>query len=369
MTLQHVAGWIRHAWRDAGRRDLVLALLISVVPMLFGPHGGYFLVTFHEGVDPIFDPDKHYVRVFLEGIALLGLPMVFMVRVADLAIGDGVPRWLAYALALLAVGACAHLYNLVALPWKDTLPPGVVAWQYLNVLFDGGIGLVIYARWRAAQRAARLVQASETERARAAQRVQSARLLALQARVDPQLLFDTLGRVGTLQRHDQASADALLTDLIALLRAMLPSGEATTSNVEREFAVVDAWLRVTRAASAAMPKVQLRVAPGAANGRLAPMLALPLLRAALDVAGAEAIAWRLGAESAAGRLLISLGAQDHMAVSVAAVLANADLAALRERLALLHGDDARLWVSGAPPTLALDLPYVREEDDEADRDY
>ena len=65
-----------------------------------------------------------------------------------------------------------------------------IAWYYMAILLQGGIGLVIYARWRAAQQSMRLVQANETQRARTAQRLQSARLLALQARVDPQLLFD-----------------------------------------------------------------------------------------------------------------------------------------------------------------------------------
>ena len=46
------------------------------------------------------------------------------------------------------------------------------------------------------------------------------------------MLFDALARVGELHVREPLAADALLADLIALLRAMLPGAKADNSTVE-----------------------------------------------------------------------------------------------------------------------------------------
>ncbi|MEO8312044.1 MAG: histidine kinase [Caldimonas sp.] len=361
MSAPRIFGWVRDAAHDFGWRDIVCVLAIGVFPLLFGPHGGGLFVTLRDvrEVDPLFDPSKHFIRGVIQSAATIGFPLVFALKVANRAIVDAVPRWLAYGAVLLSVGAVHHLFLLTALAHDEgqATSPGEIAWYYMTIFLQGGIGLVIYARWRAAQESMRLVQANETERARTAQQLQSARLLALQARVDPQLLFDSLGRVGVLQRTDPAAAEVLLSDLIALLRAMLPGATALTSTVEREFAVIDSWLRVTGAVSSVRTDVALRAAPAVTQCRLAPLLALPLLRAALDVPGAHAIPLQLDAATAGGRLLVTLGAAPGAETRAAEVLARADLAALRERLSTLHGDAAQLWLARPPTTVTLDLPF------------
>jgi hypothetical protein len=368
MTTLRIGAWFRDAVRDMRWRDIGFAFAIGAFPLLFGPNGGGLFTTFSPGVDPLFDPDKNFIKWFLDGAATIGLPLVFAVKVANRAIDDRVPGWLAYGAALLAVCFVRHLYLLtLPLSRSDGAPifPAQIVWNYMAILLQGGIGLVIYARWRAAQQSMRLVQANETQRARTAQRLQSARLLALQARVDPQLLFDALGRVGVLQRGDPAAAEALLSDLIALLRAMLPGETALTSTVEREFAVIDSWLRVTGALSSVRADVVLHAAPEATQCHLAPLLALPLLRAVLDASDASAVSWRLDAVAAGGRLLVTLGAAPAAETRGAEVLARADLSALRERLSSLHGDAAKLWLAQPPTTVTLDVPFSIDEGDAA----
>jgi len=368
MTSLRIGAWFRGALRDMRWRDVGFAVAIGAFPLLFGPNGGGLLTTFNDGVNPLLDPSKNFTKWFLDGIATIGLPLIFAVKVANRAIDDRVPRWLAYGVALLAVCFVRHLYFLT--PLSDdrgtSIFPAQIAWTYMAILLQGGIGLVIYARWRAAQESTRHVQANETQRARTAQRLQSARLLALQARVDPQLLFDSLGRIGVLQRRDPAAAETLLSDLIALLRAMLPGETALTSTVEREFAVIDSWLRVTGALSSVRADVVLHAAPEAAQCHLAPLLALPLLRAVLDTTGASAVPWRLDAIAAGGRLLVTLGAIPGAETRAADVLARADLTALRERLSSLHGDAAKLWLAQPPTTVTLDVPFAIDEGDATD---
>jgi LytS/YehU family sensor histidine kinase len=261
-------------------------------------------------------------------------------------------------------------YWLVIAPDRSTGRDEGVAqlvWWSLVVLYESGFGLSIYAYWRVTQRAMRRVQAAETERARNEQRVQTARLLALQSRVEPQLLFDTLGRVGALHASDPSASDALLADLIGMLRSMQSVAGADNSTVEREFRLVQAWLRVLRGAGRQDVRVRLQMAPESGRVGIAPMLVLPLLRGVLAVSAAETRPWLLSSFVVNERLLIRLESNGEDEPSD--VLRLVDLVALQERLAQLFGDLARLVVSSAPPALTLDLPRLLGDldDDRADR--
>ena len=88
------------------------------------------------------------------------------------------------------------------------------------------------------------------------------------------------------------------------------------------------------------------------------MLTLPLLRAVLDVPGNDSHAWQLDAHVAGGRLMVTLSAPAAAREDVAAALSRAELGRLHQRLALLHGDAARLWTAHTPPLLSLDLPLT-----------
>jgi LytS/YehU family sensor histidine kinase len=242
-----------------------------------------------------------------------------------------------------------------------------LVWWSLAILYESGFGLSTYAYWRVTQRSMRRAQAAETERARSEQRVQTARLLALQSRVEPQLLFDTLGRVGALHVSDPSASDALLADLIALLRSMQPATGVDNSTVEREFGLVEAWLRVMRGAGGQGVEVRLQMSPESARVGIAPLLVLPLLRSVLALPPAATRRWLLGAYVVKQRLLIRLESKDRGDPSDA--VRQLDLQALQERLAALFGELARLVVSSVPLALTLDLPRLLEDSDDhrADR--
>jgi hypothetical protein len=300
-----------------------------------------------------------------------GISIVFCVLVADEAFDDGVPPLRAYGLAVIALAAIVPVVDwfLAGLMGWPRFGAPTMAWWAQAMLFQGGLGMSIYAYWRVTQRAMRRAQAAETDRVRDEQRVQTARLLALQSRVEPQMLFDSLGRIGALHILEPEAADALLADLIALLRAMLPGAKVDNSTVEREFALVEAWLRVTRNAAHGADRVDLRMTPDAGPIGIAPMLVLPLLRAVLALPCATQPEWVLSAKTASDRLIVTL--QSNVAAGAEAddLLERADLSSLDERLARLFGRSAQLAASSRPPTLTLDLPRLQgdPDDDRADR--
>ena len=90
---------------------------------------------------------------------------------------------------------------------------------------------------------ARLAAAQAAQRATRRRLVHS-RLQAVQARIDPQLLFEMLDAVRRAYDDDVSRAERLLDELVTFLRAALPRVRSTSSSVRREGAL-GARLRAT----------------------------------------------------------------------------------------------------------------------------
>jgi LytS/YehU family sensor histidine kinase len=188
--------------------------------------------------------------------------------------------------------------------------------------------------------------------------IQSARLLALQARVEPQFLFDVLHRVRDLIGQSTLAAERLLGDLIALLREMQPATGATASSVEREYGIVHAYARASEAAALQEPRLQLHADDAARKARLAPLVLLPALRCL--VGDAPDAGWQVAARAIDGRLQVVVAPTGNVAAAATA-LACLDIAPLRQRLAAVHGD-AHLAINlDDRPALRIDTPFQTDD--------
>lgn len=297
-------------------------------------------------------------------VGQFGLPYVFLIRVADHAVAAGASRVFAYMAVVLLVGPIGitlspllamflDFPDSVKLEWAfgDTLT--VIAARYLSL----GLATLTYVYWRRGHEAQARLGALEVERARLQSSLQSARLLALQAQVEPGLLSELLGRVHAAidpSAADVERADRKLTDAIALLRAMQPAVDASGSTVERELALVHAFGRAVEMPALEPGRLELRVSDEARGARLAPLVLVPALRS-LASAAAQA-RWRLTAAAAAGRLNLEIAAtaaEDAARDALRAV----PLPDLGARLAAAHGPDARIeQVADGPPALRIDVP-------------
>lgn len=169
-------------------------------------------------------------------------------------------------------------------------PPGVslvphFAWlRRLDLatiaLLLGGLATFVHVNRRTALAARRRQHAAERARALARRRRLESQLQALQARVEPVFLFDTLTRIRTLYREDGAVAGAMLEDLIVYLRAALPHMRESTSTVEQETTLVRSWLDIVRRAHPDW-RVRFRIADEARPLRLPALVLLPLVQRAV----------------------------------------------------------------------------------------
>ncbi len=355
------------AWRRMGWRHLGVAALIKIARDAINPLGGIY---FRPAEVPHWDP---LAGLLIGGWIVCGLLIVYVVLMADEAFDAGESPVRVYGSAVVAlvllVPTVDRLYPYLFFPATPAAYAGQdggaaqMVWWALAVMYEAGFGLAIYAYWRVTQRSMRRAQAAETERVRDEQRVQTARLLALQSRVEPQLLFDALARVGELHDGEPRRADVLLADLIALLRSMQPVASTDHSTVEREFALVRAWSSVMRNAGHRSAQIRLSMGPGSARAGLAPMLLLPLLRQVLTGGPSSELGWVLSADVARRRLRITLMAEAG-SVGSADAFARAELTSLKDRVDQLFGRSARLTVVARPPALTLDMPDMQEELDD-----
>jgi len=367
--------WIARAWRRFGWRQVALAAVLAVLAALLAPNGGLILLSRGSEL-------SNLIANLLAGRWVCSiLPLLFAAMAADEAYRDGARPVVAYGVALLLGWSAAALLDALGAYVTSMWVFGQFRVKFLFA--QGGLCMAVYAYWQTTRHALDRMQQSEADRMRDRQQLLAARLLALQARVEPQFLFDALSRVGELhERHPQA-ADAMLADLIALLRAMLPLGTAQTSTVAREFALAEAWLRVQRHLGRPLD-VELAASPLAAQSGVGAMLVLPLLQEMHALPRSSTLAWRLSAELASSsmdgsadsdsprtpRLCLRLAPKVPLPEAAGAAAVTPGVERLRERIAALHGRAATLAVAtlGDDATAyQLELPFIEETADDADR--
>jgi hypothetical protein len=103
-----------------------------------------------------------------------------------------------------------------------------VFFQIWLMLFFGGLAAAVYASRQRRARMRAALFAAELGRAIAQQRLAESRLASLQARVEPEYLFQTLSRLEEAYKTDPHTADRLLDELIAFLRDVVTDIRAST---------------------------------------------------------------------------------------------------------------------------------------------
>jgi hypothetical protein len=127
-----------------------------------------------------------------------------------------------------------------------------------------------------AQRTRATLRESELARRSAERWLLELRLGTLQARLDPQVLFDTLDEAGRLYRSLPAAAEQLLDALIDYLRLSLPQPRHAESTLTREVALAVAYAHVLRTPGGEPLELDADVAAAVADARFPPMVVQPL---------------------------------------------------------------------------------------------
>jgi signal transduction histidine kinase len=283
---------------------------------------------------------------------LLLLPTIALVDAA--VVRFGLSRRHAFALAFTAIVLAASIAMVARFAVYGT-PLTEINWPYFASVTGlwtvfGGVGYSIFFMLREdEQQRAMLLNADCRSQQLNAQMLQ-ARLSALQAQIEPHFLFNTLANVKRLYETTPDRGRAMLSNLIAYLRAVLPTMRETGSTLGRELELARSFLTI----------LQMRMGERLSFSIDAPreLLSLPMPPMILATLVENAIKHGLSPLPEGGRIDVSarrdrqsliVAVRDSGAGITASSGSGVGLSNTRSRLAALYGAGATLSLSAAEP--------------------
>jgi hypothetical protein len=218
-------------------------------------------------------------------------------------------------------------------------------------------------------------QATETAEAESLKRqVVEARMAAMQAQVEPHFLFNTLASIDHLIETDPARASTMQKNLIALLRASMPTMReangaegGSVRDLGRELAVIRPYLEILKVRMEERLVTEIAVPDGLLSAEFPPMMIQTLVENAIKHGlepKPEGGTLRLQAEIVHGKLQVTVADTGLGFGKAATAGTGVGLANIRERLQLLYGPKAALTVAANSPSgtlVTITVPYKTVE--------
>ena len=279
--------------------------------------------------------------------------------------------WLALTATLLAVAAVGCVLAALIIVGVGLVPAsalgGLLATSlsicgFVTLGFGGGLTVYEVTRSRLEATVSEL-RAKDVERERAEKLLAEARLASLESRLHPHFLFNTLNAISALIPEDPEGAEKLVEQLAALLRFSLDAGARHTVPLRTDVEIVRAYLGIEQARLGDRLRYTIEL-PAELESCAVPPLALHTLvqNSVKHVAAArsEPTEIRVLGEARDGRLRLSVWDAGGP-FSLETLPPGHGLDALRARLQVLYGEDARLDVEGADggKVVSLSLPLQR----------
>ena len=234
------------------------------------------------------------------------------------------------------------------------------------ILLSGILKITYKGKVQAEAKAAQATEVAESESLK--RQVIEARMAAMQAQVEPHFLFNTLASIDHLIETDPPRASIMQKNLIALLRASMPTmREANaqgTRDLGKELAVIRPYLEILKVRMEERLQTDVRVSDGLLSAEFPPMMLQSLVENAIKHGlepKAEGGQLTVSAEIVHGKLAVTV-ADTGLGFGVAAIAGTGiGLSNIRERLALLYGGKASLTVAetvGGGTSVTITVPYV-----------
>lgn len=351
----HLAqAWRSLCWREAGW----FALLGGVL-------GGMNLIALS---DPLVGPNN--VRMMVSetiGPLLCSLLLMMAWLPADRSASNSPRRPHRLAAAVLIATALSALLGplllrLLELPspldivyqHKQKAPPGWLAIflaDSLSTLIPSSLAVAVLEMAGRHRRSELAVSSALDEHARLARKTLESRLAAMQAQVEPRLLFDVLVDIERLYGADpgcsapanRAAAVAQMERLITYLRVALPKLREAGSTICAEVDLLASYLDLVQGMHEGRPVFVAHIPAEVTNATFHPMLLLPLVQRALRSEATLPRRIELQASSEAGRLVLVL------TIAAPALCQDDDeLQRLHERLRVLYAGRASLRCEDLP---------------------
>ena len=248
----------------------------------------------------------------------------------------------------------------------DELPP----FAFLLIVVSMIIKIMAAGRFKAEAQAVQATEIAESEALK--RQVVEARMAAMQAQVEPHFLFNTLASIDHLIETDPPRASKMQKNLIALLRAAMPTmREANargTRSLGRELEVIRPYLEILKVRMEERLHTEVRVSDGLLSAEFPPMMLQSLVENAIKHGlepKAEGGSLVISAEIVHGKLAVTVADTGLGFGKAATAGTGIGLHNVRERLQLLYGDKADLTVAenpGGGTAVTITVPYTSRHD-------
>lgn len=235
----------------------------------------------------------------------------------------------------------------------------------LLILSSAVIKAVYKGRIQAEVKAAQAAETAESESLK--RQVIEARMAAMQAQVEPHFLFNTLASIDHLIETDPARASQMQRNLIALLRASMPTmreaNHGGLRDLGRELAVIRPYLEILKVRMEERLQTEIDVPEGLLSAEFPPMMLQSLVENAIKHGlepKAEGGSLKLKAEVSHGKLAVTVADTGLGFGRAATAGTGVGLANIRERLSLLYGNRASVTIAENQPSgtvVTIQVPY------------
>jgi sensor histidine kinase YesM len=283
----------------------------------------------------------------------LTFPFDWMVLIATM-IAIALTGSFAAILILAAVGVL-HGAGIVATWLAGSLKASVV------ITLTFGIFVTLYESMRRRlDETTVALRTKERDEADARRLAAEAQLAAIESRVQPHFLFNTLNSIASLVHDDPAGAERMTGQLAALLRSSLDADRSPLVTVEEELRVVGAYLDIERVRFGHRLRFDVQADEAALAARVPRLAVQTLVENSVKYAVSPRreggrIAVRAAAEN--GRVRVSV-ADDGPGFDASARSAGHGLDLIEDRLRMLYDGGASLAIASQPgsTTVSVEVP-------------
>jgi sensor histidine kinase YesM len=288
---------------------------------------------------------------------LIALPTALILNWIGFHFGDRFHRsiFLIYSLALLLTAIAGSFLGAAVIRIVGIIPPGFYAREVRSSLpisivitLVVGLSVTAYETLRHRLQAASLeLRTQQMEHERANKLLAEARLSALESRIHPHFLFNTLNSISSLIPTDPGRAEDTVAKLASLLRFSINANQASLVPLDQELKIVRDYLEIESTRFGPRLRYEISVPENLATVKLPPLALQSIVENSIKHVAAQRTA----------PVLIKIAAtqHDHLCeltvtddgpgFSLPDISPDHGLANLIGRLELLFGETAQLSVN------------------------
>jgi signal transduction histidine kinase len=258
-------------------------------------------------------------------------------------------------------GTTTEVNRTRVVQWGDFLTDLALLWIVASII----IKITYKGRMQAEVKAAQAAETAEAESLR--RQVVEARMVAMQAQVEPHFLFNTLASIDHLIETDPLRASRMQKNLIALLRASMPTMREASDGgpraLGRELEVIRPYLEILKMRMEERLATEIDIPQGLYSAEFPSMMIQTLVENAIRHGlepKPDGGSLKVKAEIVHGKLAVSVADTGLGFGQATTAGTGVGLANVRERLQLLYGTKASLAITSNAPsgTIAtITVPY------------